>query len=111
MAITISYTIDDPVSFGLSVLIPTVIAVSVWLAGNKNRWSWPLGLSVQALSGIYAFVSHDLGWLISPIVVGPVFIRNWVKWHREAHENDVPDEAVVTQSDNTSMKMEHTVGR
>lgn len=78
------FTVQDPVSQALSVLIPIIVAVSVWLAGNRNTWSWPLGITGHFITGVYAVVSHHWGWLIAPLVVAPVFVRNWLKWHREA---------------------------
>lgn len=81
--IQFTVTIHDPWSFFLSALIPVLIAVSVWLAGNGNIMSWPLGIAAHVISGVYAFVSGDWGWLLAPLVVSPVFVRNWVKWHRQ----------------------------
>lgn len=84
--IEFTVTILEPWSFFLSALIPVLIAISVWLAGNGNIMSWPLGIAAHVISGIYAFVSGDWGWLLAPLVVSPVFVRNWVKWHRQQRE-------------------------
>lgn len=86
IVIEFTVTILEPWSFFLSALIPVLIAISVWLAGNGNIMSWPLGIAAHVISGIYAFVSGDWGWLLAPLVVSPVFVRNWVKWHRQQRE-------------------------
>lgn len=70
----------------LAVVIPLIVATSVWLAGDKKTVSWPLGIFAHAITGVYAVVSHHWGWLLGPILVAPVFARNWIKWHKEQRQ-------------------------
>jgi uncharacterized membrane protein len=60
--------------------------VAYWLAGNKHQGAWWLGiagggpwLAFMILSGI---------WGMLPLVVGlqVIYIRNLVRWRREARE-------------------------
>lgn len=80
--IELTITIANVWRFALSIMIPLLIVVSVWLAGNLNQLSWPVGIAAHVISGVYAFASRDWGWLLAPTVVSPVFVRNWIKWHK-----------------------------
>lgn len=76
-------TTSDFLSQMLAVVVPLIVATSVWLAGNRNTWSWPIGIAGHLITGVYAVVSHHWGWLLAPAIIAPVFVRNWRKWHRE----------------------------
>lgn len=71
----------------LAIVSPLLVAVSVYLAGNRQTLSWPLGILAQFIIGVYGVATHHWGWLISPLIVGPLFVRNWVKWRRESRVN------------------------
>ena len=72
----------------LAIVIPLLVAISVWLAGDRRTLSWPLGIAAHLITGVYAVSTHYWGWLLSPLIIGPVFARNWIKWRREARVTD-----------------------
>lgn len=71
------------VSLILSFLIPSLIALSVYLCGKRLTVGWLVGLLVQVFNGIYGVITQDWGWLIGPLIVGPMFAKNLIQWHRE----------------------------
>lgn len=79
-------TTSEVVGQVLAVTIPLVIATSVWLAGDRRMLSWPLGVVAQLVTGAYGVVTHYWGWVLSALVVGPVFVRNWIKWRRDTEK-------------------------
>jgi hypothetical protein len=67
----------------LAVLIPVLIALSVYLCGKRLAVGWLIGLLVQVLNAAYAVVTEHWGWLLGPLLIGPLFAKNWLVWRRE----------------------------
>lgn len=71
------------ISLVLSFVIPSLIALSVYLCGKRLTVGWLVGLTVQVFNGVYAMLTEHWGWLIGPVIVGPMFAKNWIQWRRE----------------------------
>lgn len=56
----------------------------LFLAGSRKRVGWALGLAAQPLWLVYAVVTGQWGFILSAFVYGGVYLRNWLKWRREA---------------------------
>lgn len=74
-------------SLALSFAPPVLVAVSVNLAGRRDRpdlvqWGWALGFLVQVVQAVYALVTRDWGWLLGLVIVAPFFARNWLRGRR-----------------------------
>jgi nicotinamide riboside transporter PnuC len=85
--IQFTITIEHPIEQTLAVLVPLTNAVAVWLAGDHKIAAWPIAITAQFVAGAYGVVSEHYGWLLSPIIVAPVFLRNWFKWKHEDDEH------------------------
>ena len=51
-----------------------------WLAGNKRRAAWALGMLGQLWWASYAIWLRQWGLLIGCAFYGATYARNWVKW-------------------------------
>ena len=67
-----------------SYLLTAVGVTGIWLAGRKSTWGWAIGLGAQVLWVAYAVATRQWGFIISALVYGSVYARNWVRWTREA---------------------------
>lgn len=67
-----------------SYLLTAVGVTGLWLAGRKSRIGWAVGLAAQVLWIAYAIATRQWGFIVSSIVYGAVYARNWVRWTREA---------------------------
>lgn len=67
----------------LAVCIPLTIALSVYLSGKRLAVGWLVGLLVQVLNATYAIVTEHWGWLIGPLLIGPMFAKNWLAWRKQ----------------------------
>ena len=59
-----------------SYILAAVGILGLWLAGNKNKWGWAIGLGAQVLWIIYAVVTKQYGFIFSSLGYGFVYIRN-----------------------------------
>jgi hypothetical protein len=77
------WSVQNAIAAVLSISQLTVY----WLAGNKNRAGWVLGIA-GAGPWVAVMVMSEL-WGLLPLVVGlqVIYIRNLVKWSREANES------------------------
>lgn len=55
--------------------------LGLWLAGSNNKIGWMIGLFAQTLWIVYAVASEQYGFIISALVYGIVYLRNFKKWH------------------------------
>lgn len=67
-----------------SYVLTAVGVLGLLLAGSRKRVGWALGLAAQPLWAIYAVVTGQWGFIVSAVVYGGVYLRNWLKWRREA---------------------------
>jgi len=71
-----------------AALLSVMQLTAYWLAGNKDRRGWWLGIA-GAVPWCFVMVTSELYGLL-PLVIGlqVIYVRNIVKWSRE-----VPDES------------------
>lgn len=66
--------------------LSALTCVTLYLAGNKDKWSWAIGLIGQAVWFVWIAVSGTWGLLPGAVVLTIVYARNFCKWHLEARE-------------------------
>jgi hypothetical protein len=69
-----------------SYLLTAVGAVGLLLAGRMKRTGWLVGLGAQGLWIAYALSTQQPGFLISALIYGSVYARNYLTWLRAAHQ-------------------------
>lgn len=69
-----------------SYILTAVGVTGIWLAGRKSTWGWAIGLGAQVLWIAYAIATRQWGFIVSALVYGSVYARNWLRWTREAAE-------------------------
>ena len=67
-----------------SYVLTAVGVLGLLLAGSRKRVGWALGLAAQPLWAVYAVMTGQWGFILSAVVYGGVYLRNWLKWRREA---------------------------
>jgi hypothetical protein len=83
----------------LSVVFPITVAISVYLCGKRKKIGWLVGLLAQGTCGAFGVVTGFWGWVLGPMIIGPVFAWNWIKWNREDRERaQQRDAAAVAES-------------
>lgn len=73
---------------GWSYLLTAVGVTGLLLAGSKRKLGWAIGLGAQVLWIAYALATEQYGFLISAVVYGTVYARNWWRWWQEEPERD-----------------------
>ena len=66
-----------------SWLLAIVGITGIFLAGSKHKSGWAVGLGAQALWLAYAVVTRQWGFLVTALVYGAVYARNWLRWSRD----------------------------
>lgn len=61
----------------------------LWFVGNKSKWGWIIGISVQSLWIAYAIVTHQYGFILSALAYAGVNLRNLIKWRKDESNSDV----------------------
>jgi hypothetical protein len=70
-----------------SITLAAVGVIGIWLAGNRSRLGWALGLSAQALWVVFAVVTGQYGFILSALAYGFVYGRNLWRWSRPRCEH------------------------
>ena len=63
-----------------SYLLTAVGVFGLWLAGRKDRRGWMVGIGAQSLWIAYATATHQLGFYVSALAYGWVYIKNARAW-------------------------------
>lgn len=70
----------------------------MWLAGQHNKWGWAVSLCAQFIWITYALVTWQLGFVVSAIAYGSIYVRNFIKWrkleYRKKEEENATHQAV-----------------
>lgn len=70
------------------IYIPWALSIltvgMMYLAGNKNKWAWILGLANQSLWLTWIITVQAWGLLILTFALIFMYTRNLIKWHKEA---------------------------
>lgn len=66
-----------------SWVLMVVGVLGLYLAGKKRAVGWAVGLGAQVLWVAYALTTHQYGFLVSALVYGWVYGRNFIAWHKE----------------------------
>jgi hypothetical protein len=69
-----------------------MVALSVELCGRQKELGFLLGLLVQTVNGVYGLITGDIGWVISWVVTGPVFMRWYLKWKKGKRASQAGDQ-------------------
>ena len=73
-----------------SVTLAAIGILGIYLAGNKSRWGWAVGVGAQLLWIVFAIVTAQYGFILSALAYGWVYGRNYLRWRREAREHPEP---------------------
>lgn len=69
-------------------VLPWVLSVGTliihWLAGNKWKYTYLLGLGNQAIWFLWVFMSENYGFLPLNIFLSLIYIRNHIRWTHDA---------------------------
>lgn len=73
----------------MSFVLALIGICGLWLAGNRNKWGWALGIFAQFLWAWYAIYTGQYGFLISCLGYGFVYVKNFKKeWDRRNDERN-----------------------
>lgn len=75
---------DADIAQWWSWALTAIGALGLWLAGRRSYWGWAIGIFVQALWLAYGLATRQWGFVAGVFVYGPVHVRNFLKWRREA---------------------------
>lgn len=67
-----------------SYLLTAVGIAGLFLAGSKRKLGWAIGIFAQVLWIAYASATGQFGFYISAVAYGSVYLRNYLKWRKEA---------------------------
>lgn len=58
--------------------------LGLYLAGKKRATGWAIGLGAQVLWVFYAFATQQWGFVVSAVVYGVIYAKNWLDWRNES---------------------------
>jgi nicotinamide riboside transporter PnuC len=62
--------------------------LGIWLAGSNNKLGWGLGVFAQLLWIVYAMQTDQYGFIVSALVYGFVYARNFYRWKSEQKQKE-----------------------
>lgn len=68
------------ISTYFSYLLSVLGFATMWLAGNKRREAWLLGMCAQLAWLAFALAIHQYGLIFGTVVYFSVYLRNWRRW-------------------------------
>ncbi len=72
-----------------SWLLASLGVTGLWMAGNKSKWGWIIGGSLQILWIIYAMATAQYGFIFSALAYAMVNIRNLIKWRKDESNSNI----------------------
>jgi len=66
-----------------SIVLAAIGIVGIYLAGNKSLWGWAVSFGAQILWLVFAVVTGQYGFILSSVVYGWVYGRNFLRWRKE----------------------------
>lgn len=69
----------------LDIFIPAIMLIGMWLMGNKNKWCFPIMMSMNIIVIINSINVDLYGIAITNAIYIIFGIRNFIKWGR--HES------------------------
>lgn len=66
-----------------SVGLAAIGILGIYLAGSRNIWGWAVSFGAQAMWIVFAIVTTQYGFILSALVYGFVYGRNFIKWRNE----------------------------
>jgi hypothetical protein len=71
-----------------SYLLTAVGLLGLWLAGRKSSGGWAVGIGAQALWIVYAVATQQWGFIVSALLYGFVYCRNFITWRKTELEQE-----------------------
>jgi hypothetical protein len=62
-----------------------------WIAGNKHKAAWLVGIALQGQWTAYAVVTRQWGFIMSAMVYAGIYARNYRRWALEEKRKAVLD--------------------
>jgi hypothetical protein len=69
-----------------SWILMAIGVAGIWLAGSNNKLGWGLGVFAQVLWIVYALETNQYGFIVSAIIYGFVYGRNFYRWKKEQEQ-------------------------
>jgi uncharacterized membrane protein YcfT len=82
-----------------SWLLLAIGIVGIWATGSKKSYGWLICISVQVLWIAYGLVTEQHGFIVSALVYGFVYLRNYLRWRRERLAAAAPPPAAAISAD------------
>ncbi len=75
----------------IELIVSILVLGSVFLAGKKNIWAWPLLIAGQGLFLAYATIAGMAGFYLLNIGMIIAGIRNFILWKKESNDSSRTD--------------------
>ena len=82
-------------------LLSGAVATSAALVARQRTSGWLIGIGAQLCWVVFAVVTRTWTLLVGPLVVGPVFVHNWLAWRTRDRKTQRTQELEMT-SDRSS---------
>lgn len=63
-----------------SFALMAIGVLGIYLAGKKNKYGWAVGSFAQILWIIYALATGQYGFIVSALVYGWMYTKNFMAW-------------------------------
>lgn len=74
-------------------ILPWVLSIGTltvhWLAGNKWKYTYLLGLGNQGLWFLWVFMAEQYGFLPLNLFLTAIYVRNHIRWINDARTTKV----------------------
>jgi uncharacterized membrane protein len=74
----------------IEFMVSILVLSSVFLAGKKNIWAWPLLILGQSVFLVYAMATGMAGFFLLNIGMIIAGARNFMLWHKDKQTVDKP---------------------
>lgn len=71
----------------VELIVSILVLGSVFLAGKKNIWAWPLLIAGQGLFLAYSAIAGMQGFYLLNIGMIIAGIRNFILWRKDSKDN------------------------
>jgi hypothetical protein len=79
---------NQDLDFFMKVITPWILSclgiLMTYMAGNKHKWAWAIGIASQILWFAYVTYTKQWGFLPMSITLFVIYTRNHFKWIKES---------------------------
>lgn len=66
-----------------SWLLAALGIATMFFAGRKKWWAWPIGILTETLWVVYSIITEQYGFIVASMAYIVIYLKNTNSWYKE----------------------------